>query len=99
MPSSCSRVPPSATRRSPSIPCRKSRFGEIIEGPADRFGLRLDAGLSERLVEDTGYNDALPLLAFTLERLYTECGADGELTLQEYEKLFPEVQVHDQTAL
>ena len=50
-------------------PMPKSRFGELIEGPADRFGLRLEAGFTERLVEDTRYDDALPLLAFTLERL------------------------------
>jgi hypothetical protein len=29
----------------------------------------------------------LPLLAFTLERLYTDFGREGKLTLTEYEKL------------
>ena len=68
-------------------PMPKARFGEIIEGPADRFGLELDPGLSERLVEETGYNDALPLLAFTLERLYAKCKAQGRLTHQAYDEL------------
>ena len=34
-------------------PMQKSRFGEIIEGPAHRCGLRLEPGLSERLIEAT----------------------------------------------
>ncbi len=58
----------------------RSHFSEVIEGPADRFGLDLDAGLSERMVEDTRYNDALPLLAFTLEKLYERCKSQGRLT-------------------
>jgi hypothetical protein len=29
------------------------------------------------LAEDTGYNDALPLLTFTLERLYAKCEGKG----------------------
>lgn len=77
-------------------PMPRSRFGEVIEGPANRFGLRLGAGLTERLVEDTHYDDALPLLAYTLERLYTECCAEGALTLKQYEKLFPEVKIREE---
>lgn len=77
-------------------PMPRSRFGEVIEGPANRFGLHLGAGLTERLVEDTHYDDALPLLAYTLERLYTECCADGALTLKKYEKLFPEVKIREE---
>ena len=75
-------------------PMPRSCFAAVIEGPADRFGLELEAGLSERMAEDTAYSDALPLLAFTLEKLYEECGADGQLELEAYEKLFPEVRVH-----
>ena len=68
-------------------PMPRSRFGEVIEGPADRFGLDLDPGLSERMVEETAYNDALPLLAFTLEKLYEKCKAQGRLTLKAYDEL------------
>ena len=32
-------------------------------------------------IEAGGAKDALPLLAFTLERLYVEHGGDGELTV------------------
>ncbi|MGZ9092915.1 MAG: ATP-binding protein, partial [Rhodoplanes sp.] len=68
-------------------PMLRSHFSEVIEGPADRFGLELDAGLSERMVEETAYNDALPLLAFTLEKLYEKCKAQGRLTLKAYGEL------------
>jgi formylglycine-generating enzyme required for sulfatase activity len=77
-------------------PMPRARFGEMIEGPADRFGLRLGPGLTERLIEDTRYDDALPLLAFTLERLHAACATDVELTLRAYEDLFPAVQVRAQ---
>ena len=75
-------------------PMPRARFAELIEGPATRFGLDIDPGLTERLVEDTAYDDALPLLAYTLEQLYKEGGADGQLSIDEYRDLFPPVQVH-----
>jgi energy-coupling factor transporter ATP-binding protein EcfA2 len=77
-------------------PMPKARFGEVIEGPADRFGLRLDPGLTERLVEDTAYDDALPLLAFTLKELYEKCKPGGQLSIEAYEELFPPVEIRDE---
>jgi hypothetical protein len=69
----------------PPIP--PTEFKNIIEGPARcvrEAGGRLDIepALSERLIAD-----ALPLLGFTLERLYADYGAVGRLTLSEYERL------------
>jgi hypothetical protein len=37
------------------------------------------------MVHDTGTRDALPLLAFTLRRLYERYGGDGHLSVDEYE--------------
>ena len=68
-------------------PMPRSRFAEVIEGPADRFGLDLDPGLAERMANETAYNDALPLLAFTLEKLYETCKTQGRLTLKAYDAL------------
>ncbi len=68
-------------------PMTRNRFSEVIEKPADRFGLRLEAGLTNRLVEETGYSDALPLLAFTLEKLYARCKSGEILTIQAYEDI------------
>ena len=77
-------------------PMPKARFAALIEGPAQRFGLILGPGLTERLVADTRYDDALPLLAFTLERLYAKGHADSKLTVEEYRDLFPVVTVPSQ---
>ena len=60
-------------------------FRQVIEGPAQRVGVRLETGLSDRLVRDTPSGDALPLLAFTLRELW-EGRADGAgLTLKQYD--------------
>jgi len=76
-------------------PIAPGSFGDIVRGPARRAaaaGRKLvveeplvDALLAD--IADGGTKDALPLLSFTLERLFTDFGADGDLTLPEYEKL------------
>jgi WD40 repeat protein len=77
----------------PPVPA--GSFGDIIRGPARRVTaagrkLHVDETLVDALLSDIevgGTKDALPLLAFTLERLYTDYGADGDLQLTEYERL------------
>jgi hypothetical protein len=76
-------------------PMPKGSYAEVIKGPA----LRLEGTERPFEVEDTlvdtlltdieagGAKDALPLLAFTLERLYVEEGGDGDLTVAEYRNL------------
>ncbi len=66
-------------------PMPRSRFAEVIEGPTDRFDLDLDAGLAVRMAAETAHNDALPLLAFTLEKLYEKCRAQARLTHKAYD--------------
>ena len=80
-------------------PIPPQRFGELISGPAARADLRLQPGLAERLVAESGGRDALPLLAFTLEKLWRKRqergaavvvepnGARWDLTLADYEAL------------
>ena len=73
-------------------PIERPEFRSVIEGPAARATaagsrLTIEPHLTERLLEDTQGADALPLLAFTLERLFLEHGAAGDLTLDEYEDL------------
>jgi len=60
-------------------------LSEVIEKPADRFGIELEPGLSGRIVEDVRTADALPLLAYTL-RVLNESG-DRCLTVDEYRAL------------
>ncbi len=77
----------------PPVPA--GSFGDIIRGPARRVSavgrkLHVDETLVDALLNDIeqgGTKDALPLLAFTLERLYTDYGADGDLQLAEYDRL------------
>ena len=71
----------------PVDPMPLRNFPAIIQGPARLAGVQLDDGLVETIVQDTGTRDALPLLAFTLRRLYERYGGDGRLTVGEYESL------------
>ena len=76
-------------------PMPRGSFSEVIIGPARRLdgtnrALKIEEPLVDALLADAdkgGAKDALPLLAFTLERLYREHGGDGDLKLAEYEDL------------
>jgi hypothetical protein len=76
-------------------PMPRGSYAEVIKGPAQRLerpprALKIEDALVEALLTDIeagGAKDALPLLAFTLERLYGEYGATGHLKLEHYEKL------------
>jgi formylglycine-generating enzyme required for sulfatase activity len=59
-------------------------FRQVIEGPAQRVGVRLERGLSDRLVRDTPSGDVLPLLAFTLRELWDGRADGAGLTLKQY---------------
>ncbi len=65
-------------------------FQEIIEGPARlaKPPLSVEPALTQQLLTDLNAADALPLLAFTLERLQSQFGADGKLTLTDYRDKF-----------
>ena len=54
----------------PLEPIQREDYGELISGPAARSGWIAQPGLPERLVHESGSGDALPLLAFTLEKLW-----------------------------
>ena len=68
---------------------------DVIKGPPRRLSgtpraLKIEESLVEQLladIEEGSNKDALPLLAFTLERLYDEYGAGGELRLSQYSEL------------
>jgi formylglycine-generating enzyme required for sulfatase activity/S1-C subfamily serine protease len=76
-------------------PMPRGSYAEVIKGPTRRLegaarALRIDDALVQELLTDTdqgGAKDALPLLAFTLERLYEEYNATGRLTVDHYETL------------
>jgi formylglycine-generating enzyme required for sulfatase activity len=76
-------------------PMPRGAYQAVIEGPAARLretdrALAIEPALTQALlsdIEDGGGRDALPLLAFTLERLYLEYGGRGRLALQNYDAL------------
>jgi len=76
-------------------PMPKGSYTEVVKGPIRRLdgtarAIRIDDALVDALLADIeagGAKDALPLLAFTLERLYEEYGATGHLTLDHFNKL------------
>jgi hypothetical protein len=72
-------------------PVPLDRLEAIIREPGRRWPQPVEFAdrLVERMVRDTGTRDALPLLAFTLNRLWrnTPARADGMFQLEEYECL------------
>jgi hypothetical protein len=73
-------------------PLARDEYKMVIEGPARRateagLALKVEPALTEQLLKDMEGADALPLLAFTLERLFVEYGGNGDLRLAEYELL------------
>jgi WD40 repeat protein len=70
-------------------PVPLDRIGEIVRGPAELAGIGIDDALVERMIADTGTRDALPLLAYTLRRMWDSDAyrADGMLDLHEYQEL------------
>jgi WD40 repeat protein len=78
----------------PLPPLPQGALSTVIEGPVERLNragrkLVIEPALTQKLLADLaagGGKDTLPLLSFTLERLYTDYGADGDLKLSEYEE-------------
>ena len=74
-------------------PMPPAGYTEVITGPARRATaagrpLSIQPALVERLLADGAQGaDALPLLALTLQQLYHDFGADGELSVADYEAM------------
>jgi WD40 repeat protein len=68
-------------------PMSQQELRAVIEEPAERQGVSLEDGLTDRLLRDlAGHEGSLPLLAFTLAQLW-EQQAHGRLTHQAYETI------------
>src|SRR5262249_789944 len=63
------------------------RFSSAIEGPAQRYGVAIEPDLAEPIIKDTPTEDGLPLLAFALQRLWKQYGAENMLRRANYEAL------------
>jgi WD40 repeat protein len=70
-------------------------YGDVIRGPGRRYvqagrPLAIDEGLIDALlidIQNGRTKDSLPLLAFTLQRMYLRFGDSGKMMLDGYEKL------------
>ena len=60
------------------------RWGPVVENPAQRCGLELDASLVEALKADAPAPDGLAPLAFALQRLWWKFSAEGSITVDDY---------------
>ena len=60
------------------------KFDDVVEAPAKRYGVNVDHDLIDQLMEDAPDRDALPLLAFALERMWDQFALSGKLTLKDY---------------
>jgi WD40 repeat protein len=65
-------------------PMGPAGLAQVIKGPADRAELEVDPVLTQTLLRDAKGGDALPLLAFTLERLYDNRLDSKRLRLSDY---------------
>ena len=76
-----------ATRLFDLRPLPVYRFAEAIEQPASRYGVEIEPLLVEMLMEDAGGRDALPLLAFTLQRLWRQYERERRIRKVNYESI------------
>jgi hypothetical protein len=63
------------------------RFDSVVEEPAKRYGVEIDDVLVDALIVDAPKEDALPLLAFALQRLWRRYAASGKITNQNYDRV------------
>jgi WD40 repeat protein len=83
----CGPAGPFRASQFPLVPLDRARLAGIIKGPARKGQLVLSDDLVQRLVEDTGSGEALPLLAYVL-RLLTEHSERGDrIGVEQYEQI------------
>ena len=68
-------------------PFPREQIENVIVKPAERVHVEIADDLLEQLKQETPTTDALPLLAFTLEKLYRSHAGDKKLELSEYRSL------------
>lgn len=68
-------------------PISRQSFPMIIEKPAELSGITFGPRLVNTMIQDVPDTDALPMLAFTLNQLWESFGKDGEITIDNYNKI------------
>lgn len=68
----------------PLAPMPLERVGSLVRGPARLVGLKVDDDLISALIRDAESEDALPLIAFLLRKMFETFGSDKVWTLEHY---------------
>jgi hypothetical protein len=68
-------------------PLDSNKLPEVIEGPAGQVGFEFERGLVARIAADTQGGDALPLLSYTLNRLYRRLGSASYISHKMYDEM------------
>jgi WD40 repeat protein/energy-coupling factor transporter ATP-binding protein EcfA2 len=68
-------------------PLNRGRLSEVILRPARQAGVSFEAGLAERMVDETTGGDALPLLAYTLHELVRDTKGEQSVSIADYERI------------
>ncbi|MGK5450035.1 nSTAND1 domain-containing NTPase [Streptomyces radiopugnans] len=63
------------------------QLAEVVERPGVLVGLSFAPGVVDTIVDETGTDDSLPLLAYLLQELYFTCGPGGTVTEETYRRL------------
>ena len=63
---------------------RLHRLNNIIEEPAGRYGVQVDPELADAIFDDAPSDDALPLVAFALQRLWDQFHQTGHIRKNNY---------------
>lgn len=63
------------------------RFNDVIEFPSKRYGVGVDPKLIDALMKDAPGEDALPLLAFLMQRMWDQFSASGLLSAADYAEI------------
>ncbi|GAA1900322.1 hypothetical protein GCM10009716_07690 [Streptomyces sodiiphilus] len=65
----------------------RAQLAQVVERPGALVGISFAPGLVETIMDDTGTDDALPLLAYLLQELYFACGPGGTVSEETYQRL------------
>lgn len=65
----------------------RGHLAQVIERPGALVDLSFDQGVIDTIVDETGADDALPLLAYLLQELYFASGPGGTVTQDLYRRL------------
>ncbi|MTE21502.1 WD40 repeat domain-containing protein [Streptomyces sp. TRM43335] len=64
-----------------------AQLAEVVERPGALVDLSFAPGVVDTIVNETGTDDSLPLLAYLLQELYFACGPGGTVTEETYRRL------------